>query len=102
MFQRPARPELSVMNQLLSDLRYRLRALFRRGAVERELDDELRFHLEESADAYVRAGLAPDEAMRLARLDLGGVEAVKEEVRDARGVRLLYDLGSDVRYGVRL
>ena len=87
---------------MLSDLRHRLRALFRRKAVESELDEELRFHLEKSADQHVRAGHSPEEAMRLARLELGGVEVVKEDCRDARGVRLLTDLGADLRYGLRV
>jgi putative ABC transport system permease protein len=87
---------------MLRDLRYRLRALFRRGAVERELDDELRFHLERAIDEKVRAGHPPEEAARLARLELGGIEAVKEDCRDARGVRPIDDLVVDVRYGVRI
>jgi putative ABC transport system permease protein len=85
-----------------TDIRHRLRALFRRRAVESELDEELRFHLDKAAEAYVREGLTPEEAMRRARIDLGGVEAVKENVRDARGVRIVYDLGADLRYGVRV
>src|SRR4051794_23701901 len=86
----------------MSDFGHRLRSVFRRRDVERELDDELRFHLEQATDAYVREGLPRTEAMRRARLDLGGVEAVKEDVRDARGVRLLYDLGTDLGYGLRI
>ena len=87
---------------MLRDLRYRLRALFRRDAMERELDDELRFHLERAAEAHVQAGHSPEEARRLARLELGGVEAVKEECRDARGVRPLDDLIVDIKYGFRM
>jgi hypothetical protein len=87
---------------MLRDLRYRLRAVFRRDAVERELDDELQFHLAKSAEAHERAGRTHDEAMRLARLELGGVEPVKEGCRDARGVRPLEDLVGDVRYGLRV
>src|SRR5882762_6938364 len=85
----------------MRDLWFRLRALFRREAMERELDDELRFHLEQSVDAHMRAGHARAEATRLAHLELGGVEVVKEEVRDARGVRLVDDVVADVRYGAR-
>ena len=43
---------------MLSDLLHRLRALFRRDAVERELDEEMRFHLEQQVDSYVREGLS--------------------------------------------
>src|SRR4029079_11308764 len=66
-----------------------------------ELDDELRFHLEKSVDSHMQAGHTRDEATRLAHLELGGVEVVKEEVRDARGVRLVDDMVADVRYGAR-
>ena len=52
-------------------------------------------------DRHVADGLPHDEAMRRARLDMGGFDQVKEEHRDARGVRLLEDLGSDLRYAVR-
>src|ERR1044071_557926 len=86
---------------MMSDLWFRLRALFRRAQMERELDDELRFHLEKSVDAHMQAGHTRDEATRLAHLELGGVEVVKEEVRDARGVRLVDDMVADVSYGAR-
>jgi predicted permease len=86
---------------MLSDLRYRLRALFRRAAVERELDDELRFHL----DAYVameeRAGVPRDEALRRARAAFGRVDTVKEASRDGRGISLLEIAGRDLRYAAR-
>jgi predicted permease len=86
---------------MMRDLRFRVRALLRRDAMERELDDELRFHLEESVAAHMRAGRTREDATRLAHLELGGVEVVKEEVRDARGVRLVDDVVADVRYGAR-
>jgi predicted permease len=86
---------------MLHDLRYRLRALFRRRAVERELADELRFHLEQYADAEERSGATREEARRRARLAFGGVEAVKEDSRDGRGVGLLEIAWRDLRYAVR-
>ena len=86
---------------MLSDLRYRLRALLRRNAVETDLDDELREHLDHESAKYERAGASPDEARRRARLALGGVEQVKEECRDVRGTRWIEDLAQDLRYGVR-
>ena len=87
---------------MLRDVRYRLRALFRRDAMDRELDDELRFHLDHAIEAHMKAGHTREDATRLARLELHGVDAVKEECRDARGVRPLDDLAVDVRYGVRI
>ena len=80
----------------------RLRRLLSRGRLERELDAELQDHVARAAADYERAGLAPDEARRRARLDLGGVEPAKEACRDARGTRLLEDLGQDVAYGLRV
>jgi hypothetical protein len=55
-----------MLTELWSDLRYRLRALFRRRDVERELDDELRFHIEREAEKYTAAGLSCDDALRRA------------------------------------
>jgi putative ABC transport system permease protein len=75
--------------------------LFRRRIAEQELDDELAFHLEELVNRHVAAGLSHAEAMRRARLDLGGFDQVKEAHMDARGGRLLEDLGSDLQYAGR-
>lgn len=86
---------------MLDDLRFRLRAIFRRGRVERELDDELRFHVEQAAAAHEREGCAPDEARRRARLQFGGLEQIREDCRDARGVILVDSVVRDVRYAVR-
>ena len=90
-----------MLRDLLSDLHYRLRALFRRGDAERDLDEELHFHLEREAEKYVRQGLAPDAARRKARLAFGGVEEIKEDARDARGVRWLEILVQDLRTATR-
>lgn len=87
---------------MLSDLLFRLRSLLRRGAVERELDDELRDHLEHETDKYMQAGLARPEAVRRAHLALGGLDQVKEQCRDARGTRILDELVQDLRYASRV
>src|SRR5271154_5931090 len=87
---------------MLSDLLYRLRALFQRKAVETELDEELRYHLDREAEKYRQAGASPEEAMRRARIVLGGPEQVRQQCREARGTRLLEDLAQDVRYGLRM
>ncbi len=78
-----------------------LSRLLRRGRMEEQLDKELRFHLEEDAARRIAQGRDPSEAMRLARLELGGPETVKESCRDARGTRWLEELAQDVRYAVR-
>ncbi len=87
---------------MFSDLWIRVRALFRRKAVEGELDEELRFHLERQVEKYLQGGLNREEAQRRARVEFGGVELAKEECRDARGVRFLETLLQDVRYGLRM
>ena len=84
-----------------SDARYRLRALFRRQAMEQELDDELRFHLEQEAAKLAARGLSADEAMRQARLTFGGVDRIKDDTRDVSGVSWLEVVGQDLRYAFR-
>jgi predicted permease len=86
---------------MLSDFLHRLRALFRRNSIEAELDAELRAHIELQAEKYVQAGMSPEEAARRARLEFGGVEQIKEDVRDSWGVRVINELAQDVRYGLR-
>ena len=82
-----------------SRLRSWLRALLRRSQMESEMDAELRFHMETYAEDLVRSGMAREEATRRARLEFGGVERVKEEGREARGVNLVESLLRDLRYG---
>src|SRR5262245_5273251 len=86
---------------MLSDWRLRLRAVFKRTTVEREIDDELRFHFDHHVDAYVARGLARDEAVRRVRLEFGGFDQVKEEYRDALGVRLIDGIIRDLRLALR-
>ena len=90
-----------MLSDLLSDIHYRLRALFVRASVERELSDELRFHIERGAEKYERQGLSREAALRRARVDFGGVEQMKEASRDARGTARLESLARDLRFGVR-
>jgi putative ABC transport system permease protein len=85
----------------LARVRHFLRALLSRDAVERELDDELRLHLELEAEKRQREGDVPEEARRRAALSFGGVDRVKEECRESWGVRFLETLAQDLRYGAR-
>jgi putative ABC transport system permease protein len=86
---------------LFSDFMVRARALFFRNAEDREMDDEVRFHLERDAQERIRNGRTPDVARREALLAFGGVERYKEQMRDARGTRPLEELGADIRYALR-
>jgi len=87
---------------VISDLLFRLRVLLRRKSTEAELDEELRAHFEHQVEKYVQSGLPPEEARRRVRLEFGGLEQVKEECRDARGVNLIETTIHDVRYGLRM
>src|SRR5687767_8329192 len=69
--------------------------------MERELDDELRYHLERDTAQNLRSGMDQEEARYAALRTFGGVEQSKEHSRDARGVRLIEEFWRDVRYGVR-
>ncbi len=87
---------------MLSDLIYRLYSLFRRRKTETDLDEELRFHFDQQVDKFVASGLTRKEALRRARLQFGGLDQVKEECRDARGVSLAEDLLQDTRFAMRM
>jgi putative ABC transport system permease protein len=87
---------------VFNDVFFRLRSLFCRKAAETELDDELRFHFERQAQKYESSGFTREEALRRARLDFGGIDQVKEECREARGVHFMEELFQDVRYGLRM
>jgi len=86
---------------MLTDFRYRLRAVFRRDAMERELTDELQFHHEREVAKLIARGIPREDAERQARYSTGGVEWVKEECRDARGISTLESTLRDVQYGIR-
>jgi putative ABC transport system permease protein len=79
----------------------RLRSLTRVDALERGLDEEIRFHIERQMDKNLRAGMTPDEARRQAYIKFGGVERVKESTRDEFRPALVQDSLLDLRYGVR-
>jgi predicted permease len=84
-----------------STFRRRLRTVFERRAVEREMDEELRFHLDLAARAREREGDTPVQARRAAVQQFGGVEAVKEAYRDARGILWVEHLRQDLLYAAR-
>jgi predicted permease len=90
-----------MLHRFLSEVRYRVRALIRRGSVERELDLELRFHVEKETEKLLAAGVPRGEAERRARLAFGGIERIKDDTRDSRGLVFLDTLAQDLRYAIR-
>src|SRR5437870_7941979 len=89
------------MMRWLDKLPLRFRSLFRKRHVEKELSDELCFHLEKLIEEKIAKGTTLEEARYAALRDLGGVEQIKEECRDMRRVNYLEDFLQDVRYGLR-
>jgi predicted permease len=82
-------------------MRWLYRLVFR-ARFDRQLEAELRHHIEEDAARLVAEGEGPEEARRLALARFGGLEPIKERARDARGTRWLEDLVRDARYALRL
>lgn len=80
---------------------YRLRALFRKGKLEREMAEEMRFHLDERTADKVDDGLAADEARHAAQRRFGNVGRIEETARELRGWLWLENFGKDLRLGAR-
>ena len=78
----------------------RLVALGRKDRLDRELDAEVLAHLELAERDLMATGLSPEEARLTARRRFGGVEPMKEDHRDQRGVRWIDNLMQDCRYGL--
>ncbi|MGH9937369.1 MAG: ADOP family duplicated permease [Blastocatellia bacterium] len=87
---------------MLRKLFHRLRASLRRGKIEREMDAELRFHLEMETAENIRRGMSEEEARRAALRSFGGVEQVKEAYRDISRFRRPEEFWQDARYGARM
>jgi predicted permease len=80
----------------------RVKALFGRGRIERELDEEVRFHLAKREEHYEARGLAPDEARRAARIRFGNALAIREQAREAWSFRVPEALLQDGRFALRV
>src|SRR2546426_586662 len=78
-----------------------LRSLFRGADADRELDEELRYHLERQIDEHIARGLTPARARREALIAMGGLDQRKEECRDMRKTRVIEDFFRDLRYAAR-
>src|SRR5215469_7071758 len=81
---------------------YWLRRLFRKEKTEKQLDSELRFHIEQLTDDYLKSGMSRAEAERRAKIEFGGIEGVKQECRESRRVHTIETLLQDIRYGLRI
>ena len=79
-----------------------LQALFQKEEFDRRLSEEVTFHLEKQIEQNMEAGMSPEEARHAALRSFGGVEQVKEECRDARGVRFVERLLQDFRFALRM
>jgi putative ABC transport system permease protein len=78
-----------------------IRALFRRQQVEHEMDEELREFLDAAVKEKMRSGMSREQALRMARVEMGSMDAVKEEIRSSSWESILETLWQDVRYGLR-
>ncbi|HEX5109156.1 MAG TPA: ABC transporter permease [Vicinamibacterales bacterium] len=88
--------------RLLRVVRQRLRALFRKDALDAELEGELAFHLEQLVQEFVDQGLTPEEARLAARRAIGNIPSLAEQCRDHRAVAWMHDLRRDLVFGVRM
>jgi predicted permease len=91
-----------MMRRRVRELIRRIAGFTGRAAVERRLDDEMRFHLDMLTEKNAHAGLEPDEARRAALAAFGGTERFKDDARDEYRSRLIDELGQDVRYALRV
>jgi len=87
---------------LFSTILRRLRSLGQRRAAKREIDEELRFHIEQRTAENIAAGMSPDEAAREARKRFGNLQNVREECREVSGASFGDMALQDVRFGVRV
>ena len=93
--------ERAYASPMFGRMRRTWRAMRRRKDWERDLEAELRFHVERRADDLMSSGLTRPEAERQARLELGAREAYKEDCREAHGLRWPDELSQDLRYAIR-
>src|SRR5262245_47690931 len=87
---------------MMGGLWQRIRALVNLGANERDMQDEMRQHIDRATERLMARGLSPRDARAEASREFGNMGAIQEEARDVRGWRWLSDLGQDVRYGLRM
>src|SRR5260370_2633425 len=77
------------------------KSLFRKGALDAQLDTELRFHIEKLMNDYMAEGMSPEEARRRAVLEFGGREQIKEEMRHVHRVRGIETIMANLKFAFR-
>jgi predicted permease len=77
------------------------KALIHRSQTDREIEDELEFHIHAHAKHLVESGVDPQEALRQAKIEFGRSDVQKEKYRSTIGLRPLHEIGGDIRYGIR-
>lgn len=87
---------------MLNHFRSFIRSVSRRNELERDMEDEMRFHRQTFEDDLIASGKSRTEARRRARLEFGSIEAAKEECREAKGLSMLDEIMRNVRYASRL
>src|SRR5580658_5590814 len=85
----------------VTELSRRVRMLFRGESLDRDLQEEMRLHLELRQQEHIGSGLSPDDARAAAQRQFGNATLLRESSRDAWGWRRLENLAQDLRYGAR-
>jgi hypothetical protein len=88
--------------RIFSSLRSVVSALFHQSRIDKEVEEELRAHIQDRANDLERSGVPRAEAERRARLEFGGYQKYKEEIREAQGTHFLETLIQDLRFGLRM
>jgi putative ABC transport system permease protein len=87
--------------RIIRSIRLRIRSLFRRNRIEKELNAEMRDHLERQIQLHVSAGMSPRDARNVALREFGNVALIQEQCRDERHVNYIEDIFRDIFYALR-
>ena len=90
------------IDRLRQIVRLRLRSLFSGTSVDRELDEELRYHIEQQVEANLAGGMTPEAARTAALRAIGGLQQRREECRDTRGIGAYETAVANTRYAMRV
>lgn len=86
---------------MLREFFFRIYALLQRPRLDREMDEEIRYHLDRETEENISRGMSPEQAHHAAQRNFGSVLRAKEQSRDARGIKIIEDVWQDMRYGTR-